>query len=367
MNGPDLPGRRDRVAARLAAAGVDALVVGPSDDFRYLTGVRAHVSERLVALLLRADGTAVVVAPLLEADMFSELPEGMDLALWADGEDAGTALWRQGEGAASIAIDPAWPASHLLALMERAGRGVRYVVDASVAQARAVKDAHEISLLRRAAVLADEVLQSVARSVTGAETELELNERVNAGFRGAEGVRGEMFGLVASGERSAHPHHYPQDVAIDGALLLDIGARVDGYWSDTSRTFVLGTATPELARVHEVVLRAQTAAIAAVGPGIRAEEVDAVARAVITAEGYGGRFLHRTGHGIGLSMHEPPFLVAGDVTVLEPGHVITVEPGIYLEGIGGVRIEDVVVVTADGCERLNVAPRGLRQLAVVAH
>jgi Xaa-Pro aminopeptidase len=176
---------------------------------------------------------------------------------------------------------------------------------------------------------------------------------------GGEGVSFEP--IVAAGPNGAKPHHHHGDRTVERGdpVVLDFGTRVDGYPSDTTRTVVLGGDPPaEFETVHDVVLSAQTAAVEAVAPGVEARTVDRAAREVIGAAGYGDAFVHRTGHGVGLEVHEAPYVSADSTTTLEPGMVFSVEPGVYLEGRFGVRIEDLVVVTDDGCERLNDAPRG---------
>ena len=351
--------RIERLAARLGDD--DAIVVGPSADFRYLTGVRPFVSERLVALVVSAEGTATVLAPALEQAAFEDLPDGVRAVFWGDGEEPSAVLTRVVGAARRVRVDRTWEAGHLLALRaQEPGRA--FGVDDALAGLRAVKDDAEVAALAHTAAVADAVLDAVATSLGPRETEAVVSRRVDEGFR-AHGAD-EMFALVASAARSAHPHHRSGAGALDGAVLFDVGVRLDGYWSDTSRTFAHGEPAPALVRMHAAVLSAQQEAVRAIRPGVPAAHIDRVARDVLTEAGFGDAIKHRTGHGIGLSMHEAPFLVAGDETPLEAGHVVTVEPGVYVDGVGGVRIEDVVVVTVDGARPLNALPRALRRVGV---
>jgi Xaa-Pro aminopeptidase len=181
----------------------------------------------------------------------------------------------------------------------------------------------------------------------------------------AEGTERVNFAIVASGPNAASPHHEPGDrvIAPGDSLVCDFGGTLDGYCSDITRTFAVGDPTDEVAKAYEVLHRAQEAAFAAAAPGVAAEAVDAAARSVIADAGYGEYFIHRTGHGIGLEEHEDPYLVAGNTEPLEPGMAFSIEPGIYVPGRFGMRIEDIVVVTSAGAERLNNAPRELNVLA----
>jgi Xaa-Pro aminopeptidase len=225
---------------------------------------------------------------------------------------------------------------------------------------RARKDDHELDALRRAAAGADAALADLLRHPLLGRSEIDVAHEL-AELLVTHGHAVAAFTIVASGPNGASPHHRPTARVIGpgDAVVVDFGGELDGYYSDTTRTVVVGEPSEELQRVHDVVREAQAAATAVVRPGVEIRAVDRAARDVIEAAGYGERFIHRTGHGIGLDVHEPPYAAADDDTVLEPGMTFSVEPGIYLDGRFGVRIEDIVAVTTDGVESLTDAPREL--------
>ena len=256
-------------------------------------------------------------------------------------------------------------AAFLLGLQDTLADGSFELASASLGSLRGVKDADEIELLRAAAQAADRVIDAVSSGRLVGRTEADIareaRERlVDEGHDTAE------FAIVASGPNSASPHHEAGDRVVRAGepLLFDIGGRRDGYCSDTTRTFWVAHAdgaAPDarFAEIHRVVERAQAAARAAVRPGVAFEDLDATARAVIEAAGYGEQFFHRLGHGIGLEVHEEPYLVSGNAALTVARNAFSIEPGIYLEGSFGVRIEDIVVCTSDGIEALNRTPREL--------
>jgi Xaa-Pro aminopeptidase len=236
---------------------------------------------------------------------------------------------------------------------------------AVIAPLRMRKAPDEVAALRRAGAAIDRVHARMAEWLRPGRTEREVGRDVARAIL-AEGHAGDEWVVVGSGPNGASPHHEVSDrvIEVGDPVVVDIGGTTpDGYCSDSTRTYLAGGAPePELAAYHEVVAAAQDAAVTAVRPGVTAQEIDRAARDVITAAGYGEAFLHRTGHGIGLETHEEPYVVAGNALPLEPGMAFSVEPGIYLAGRHGVRIEDIVVVTADGAERLNRRPRSLSVL-----
>ncbi|MGZ4132778.1 MAG: M24 family metallopeptidase, partial [Actinomycetota bacterium] len=230
-----------------------------------------------------------------------------------------------------------------------------------ISRLRAVKDDDELDTLRRAGAAADATFGDILTLPFAGRREQEVAADL-ARLLVEHGHDRADFTIVASGPNAASPHHEPGDRTIQpgDAVVLDFGGALDGYFSDTTRTVVVGEAPAGFEPVYALVKQAQEAAVEAVRPGVAIQEVDRAARRVIAAGGYGERFIHRTGHGIGLEVHEPPYVIEGDVTVLEPGMTFSVEPGIYLEGRFGVRIEDVVAVTADGADRLNRTTRDLQ-------
>jgi Xaa-Pro aminopeptidase len=225
---------------------------------------------------------------------------------------------------------------------------------------RRCKAADEVRRLRAAAEAADDVIARLAEMPLSGSAERAVAREITEMMLVA-GHETVEFAIVASGPNGSSPHHEPTDRLIESgdAIVVDIGGRRDGYCSDTSRTFHVGRPDPAYARAYEVLHRAQEAGVAAVRPGVPAQEIDRAARAVIEAAGYGDRFIHRTGHGIGLDPHEAPYLVEGNDEVLAEGMSFSVEPGIYQPGGWGMRIEDIVVVTADGVDRLNTSDRRL--------
>ncbi len=358
--------RLRRAAEEAVRQGFAALVVAPSPDLRYLIGYEPMPLERLTALVLRADADPVLLVPELERSLAGSAPGGELLTIegWIDGVDpyerAGRLLPVEGRVAVG---DRLW-SSHLLGL-QSARPGVTFAPGSSVmGRLRAVKEPAELDALRHAARAADETF----RQIVGLPFVGRREEEVAADLGRLlieHGHRTAEFTIVASGPNAASPHHEPgtRTILPKDTVVMDFGGELAGYYSDTTRTVAVVEPPEGLEPVFAAVREAQAAAVDAVRPGVTTGSIDAAARDVIAAAGYGERFIHRTGHGIGLEVHEPPYLVAGDETVLEPGVTFSVEPGIYLPGRLGVRIEDIVAVTADGVERLN---RSSRDLVVVS-
>jgi Xaa-Pro aminopeptidase len=363
---PGYADRLRRASEEAGRQGFAALVVAPSPDLRYLLGYEPMPLERLTALVLRPGNDPVLLVPELERPLATQAPAGDLLAIegWIDGVDPyeRTARLLPAEGRVAVG-DRLW-SSHLLGL-QRARPDVRFSPGSPVmGRLRAVKDPDELDVLRRAGRAADETF----RQIVGLPFVGRREEEVAADLARLlieHGHRTAEFTIVASGPNAASPHHEPgpRTIVPKDAVVMDFGGELAGYYSDTTRTVAVVEPSEELEQVFAVVREAQAAAVDAVGPGVTTGSVDAVARDVIEAAGFGERFVHRTGHGIGLEVHEPPYLVAGDQTVLEPGVTFSVEPGIYLPGRLGVRIEDIVAVTSDGVERLN---RSSRDLIVVS-
>jgi Xaa-Pro aminopeptidase len=358
----------DKVRTRMAEAGVDALVLSHGADLPWLTGYRAMPLERLTALVLPRQGDAVLVVPGLEAP---RVPDGSALFTvrpWADTEDPdGLVAGLVGGGPMRIGVsDRAWAAS-LLAFQERLPRATWVRASTVTSPLRAIKDSAEVTLLRAAARAADRVageLQAGGIPLMG-RTEAQVSEDIATRLLAAGHCR-VNFAIVGSGPNGASPHHEAGDRRIGPGevVVCDFGGEYAeggdvGYCSDITRTVVTGAPDKEVADCYAVLLAAQQAAVAAARPGVPAEQVDAVARAVIDDAGLGRYFIHRTGHGIGIEEHEDPYLVAGNATPLATGHAFSVEPGIYLPGRFGMRLEDIVVVGADGPESLNTVDHSL--------
>ncbi|GAB3299873.1 M24 family metallopeptidase [Epidermidibacterium keratini] len=364
---PDAPSEitdRLRRAQRAAAErGLDALVIGTGADLRYLTGYDAHLSERITALVLPAAADPVFVVPRLESSLAGDSAAGrlgVAIEAWDETDDPYALIASIAGGSAIAMSDRMW-AQHVFGLRDAAPQAQLQSAAPTMAALRMVKSPAEIEALRRAAAAIDTVHAQVpALLVTGrseSEVAADLSRLiVEAGHVSA------AFTIVGSGPNGASPHHEFSDRALtDGDLVVvDIGGPMpDGYESDSTRTYVLGDPSDEYAEMYAVLQAAHQAAVEAARPGITCAAVDAAARDVITNAGMGERFIHRTGHGIGLDGHEHPYLVAGNEQVLAAGMTFSIEPGIYLEGQYGARLEDICAVTDGPLELLNSSPREL--------
>jgi Xaa-Pro aminopeptidase len=366
-------------AARVAMRerGASALLVGVGPQLRWLTGYAAMPLERLTMLVLPADGPATLVVPRLERDPAGRAPAStaglLEIATWGETDDAtlvvAGALPDGADRGRLLLSDHLW-ALHVLTLQRHFPSAVFGLATEALRELRAVKDAGEIALLRAAGASADRVVEAIVagRLVGRSEADVarEIRERLID-----EGHEQAAFAIVGSGPNSASPHHEAAErVLVAGeALVLDLGGVQDGYCSDTTRTLWLTGGdsnlgpTAEFRGLYDVLQRAQLAATEAVRPGVACERIDAVGRDIVAAAGWGEQFLHRTGHGIGLEVHEEPYIVAGNNEPLRVGHAFSIEPGIYLEGRYGARIEDIVVCAADGADAMN---RTSRDLYIVA-
>ncbi|MGZ8502586.1 MAG: M24 family metallopeptidase [Candidatus Limnocylindrales bacterium] len=367
-----------RARERTAAAGLDALLIGVGPDLDYLTGYRAMPLERLTMLAIPASGPATLVVPRLEvapARASSAVAAGaVALATWEETEDAvalvgrlvGAAIDRPVTALGRLALSDRLWAMHVLRILERIPSARLESAGSVLRELRMIKDDEEIELLRLAAEAADRVVEQIAAGRLIGRTEADVAREVRGRLL-AEGHELAEFSIVGSGPNSASPHHEASDRVIRAGepIVLDIGGTLAGYGSDITRTlWVTGgdpANGPDEAFLHlfAVLRAAQSRATAAVRPDVPAEEIDAAARRIIAAEGYGEQFIHRTGHGIGLEGHEEPYLVAGNAEPLRPGMAFSVEPGIYLEGRYGARLEDIVVCGKDGPIVLNRAPLDL--------
>lgn len=353
----------------MAERGVDLLVLFPGPNLLYLTGFREEPAERMLLTLIPAQGEPCLIVPQLYEEHLRRDSWIEDLRVWQDGEDPVALLGKTiGEKAPSprrVLVDDRLWAQFLLPLQRVCPEAVFETASSILSELRMRKDPEELALMRRAAAVADEVFDWVCAQAIEGLTERELAAMIEAEMRrlGGEGTAFET--LVASGPNGALPHHRAGTRRIQKGdlVILDYGCRIGGYHSDITRTVACGPPAEEARKIYEIVREAQERAVQAVRPGVPAQEIDGVARSVITEAGYGERFIHRTGHGIGLEVHEPPYLVEGNALPLEAGMAFSVEPGIYLPGRFGVRIEDIVVVTSEGVERLNQADLELRILS----
>ncbi len=353
--------RLQRAQEEMAREGVDVLVVGPSPDLRYLIGYAGHVSERMNLLVLPRTGDPAYVVPVLEAPRLAGLRELLGVHPWEETQTpAEVVAGVVGDVAGkTVAVgDQLWSV-FLLALQE-AMPDARWVsATPTLRPLRMVKDGREIELMREGARRTDDAWEEFIAAPLAGQTENEALDRLLALTHG-RGL-GPGFGSCGSGPNSASPHHETSDRVIQpgDAVVFDWGGTLEGYFSDVTRTIHVGEPSEEFRRVYDVVLRANQAALDAVAPGVPCEAIDEAARALIGEEGYGAAFIHRVGHGLGLDVHEEPYLVSGNATPLLAGMVFSDEPGIYLQGRFGVRVEDAVLCTDTGGERLNEATREL--------
>ncbi|MET9212774.1 MULTISPECIES: M24 family metallopeptidase [unclassified Nocardia] len=359
--------RLERAVELMRAAHLDALLITPGPDLRYLIGSAAESFERLTCLVIPADGaTPSVVIPKLELaslDGSAAGELGLQVLDWVDGVDPYQLVRSTLHAGSRIAVADAMPALHLIPLAEST-TGLPASATPVLRQSRMIKDEAEIEALRRAGAAIDRVHARMGEFLRPGRTEAEVGADIAAAIV-EEGHTEAAFVIVGSGPHGADPHHGVSDRVVESGdvVVIDIGGPVEpGYYSDSTRTYVLGSPSTQVAEQMALLEAAQAAAVAAVRPGVTAESIDAAARTVLADAGLGDAFVHRTGHGIGLSVHEEPYIVAGNDLVLEPGMAFSIEPGIYFRGKWGARIEDIVVVTADGAESMNNRPHGLTVL-----
>jgi Xaa-Pro aminopeptidase len=365
------PGRLATAQAAAVSAGLSALLIPPGADLRYLTGYDALPLERLTCLVLPARGPATLVVPRLERPAAEASPApgtGVRIVDHADGTDPYPLVVAALAGAAGGPLglgDRMW-AEQVLALRAALPDADQRLAGPVLRELRVRKSPAEVAALREAAAAIDSVHREMARWLRPGRTEREVAADIADAIR-ASGHTAVDFVIVAGGPNGASPHHEAAERVIEPGepVVVDIGGTMpSGYCSDATRTYLAGGDPPaDFLAYYEVLHAAQRAAVACVRPGRGAGEVDAAARDPITAAGYGAAFLHRTGHGIGLSTHEDPYVLAGSALPLAEGMAFSVEPGVYLAGRHGARIEDIVVCTATGVERLNTTPTELAVLA----
>jgi Xaa-Pro aminopeptidase len=358
--------RLQRAAGAVRRAELGALLVTPSADLRYLTGYDPPPFERLTCLVLRPAADPVLIVPELERPRAAASPVGTSIELigWRDGEDPNAALGRLLPTKGTLAVNDSTWAVHLLGFQRTVPQAAWSAGSAIVSELRIRKDPQELELLARAGRGADEAFRRITALRMDGLREEEVAEALSALLL-EHGHDTVDFTIVASGPNGASPHHEPgpRPIRAGEEVVLDFGGTIGGYFSDMTRTVVVERPPRGFSHVYDVVREAQEAAFQAVRPGVPAEEVDAAAREVVAMSGHADRFIHRTGHGIGLEVHEHPYIVAGNPRPLEPGMCFSIEPGIYLDGRFGVRIEDIVTVTETGAQRLNRATRDLETVA----
>jgi Xaa-Pro aminopeptidase len=358
--------RRTRAAAKLRERGYAALLVSPGADLFYLAGYQMFPSERLTCLVLDRDGKATIVCPELEAPRAAVAAPDIERSTWGETDDPSAVVASLVRGSGTVAVaDQMW-AEFVLKLQAAMPERAFAIASLITRGLRLRKDAAEVEALRLVSESADRAYAQVLKRPFAGRTEREIGTDLAELLR-AEGHDEVGFTIVASGSNGASPHHETGDrrIAQGDAVVLDFGGAMHGYRSDITRTVhVGGAAGHEEQKVHDVVRRAQEAGYSAARKDASAESVDVAARRVIDDAGYGKFFIHRTGHGIGLDGHEHPYLVHGNREMLEPGMAFSIEPGIYLPGRFGVRIEDIAVIDADGSARaLNRADHAFASVA----
>ncbi|WP_129626468.1 M24 family metallopeptidase [Candidatus Oscillochloris fontis] len=368
------PSRLDRLTIAIQRSGLAGLALMPDANLTYLSGLTFHHGKRLTLAIIPAQGPACMIIPALEASRVaasSRVP--LRLFPWADTEgpmQATTLALNAAFGAQprNLVLGVEYTALRMMELraLEAAWPEVQ-VVDATnlMAELRMVKDADEVAIMERAAQIVEAGLAQAIRQIQVGMSERQLSRIVSAEILAA-GAEGESFeNIIASGPNGANPHHSNSERTLQPGdlIIIDCGARYQGYISDTTRTVALGEPDTEARQIYELVREANAAGRAAARPGATPSQIDAATRQVIAAAGYGDAFIHRTGHGIGIEVHEWPNILAGNDMPLAPGTTFTIEPGIYLPGKLGVRIEDDMLITPDGARSLTQMPRELQIVA----
>jgi Xaa-Pro dipeptidase len=363
--------RLSRLFSLLNSSGLDALVLNPGPSLTYLTGLHFHLMERPTLLFLTPDAPPALILPELEAGKLSQSFIPLKGITFGDNPATWSAVFRQvcqdlKLDGKKVGVEPNRLRFLELRMLEAATNAQFVSGEAVISGLRMQKEPEEIEAMRKAVQIALEALLKTLPMVKPGKTEHEIaSELMLQLLKGGSDEEMPFAPIVAGGPNSANPHAVPTDrkLQVGDLLVIDWGASYHGYISDLTRTFAIGPVEPEFEQIAKIVEQANAAGRSASGPEIAAGEIDVATRKVIDDAGYAKYFTHRTGHGIGMEGHEPPYIFAENATILAEGMAYTVEPGIYLSGRGGVRIEDNVVITANGAEVLSDLPRGLRTLA----
>lgn len=350
----------DQLRARMSEQGVDLLVLGPGAHLQWLTGMHPHADERPLLFCLTANEASLLM-PSLEAESVRRQTD-LPFFEWSDGEGPEAALdaclaAHQANAARSLVLDESMRADHAALIQDRLPSAQRQFCESTVGALRARKRPEEYAALKANARIADAALQAAWAAMQPGMTERQVAETVRSHFK-AQGAK-PLFSIIGAGANGAMPHHQTGETVLEHgqAVVMDVGGGRDGFSSDITRIALIGEAPEGYAEVHTVVENAVQAALQAARPGVKAHVVDDAARTVISDAGYAEYFMHRTGHGMGVEVHEPPYITASSQQVLEEGMVFSIEPGIYLPGRFGIRLEDIVILRADGPEILSELPR----------
>ncbi len=357
--------RVESVVKYMDEKGATHVVLTPSPNFHYLTGLPIVMRERLVALVISRDAEVTIIAPSFEVSEHARHTWVSDIVPWEEDEDPFAVLAERLGNNPRVLFDEGLPLG-VFWKIERAVGGFESVglVTPRLRELRMHKTADELALMRRAGRVISDAVASAFESVEAGMTELDVQQVVNREV--ICGGATPTFAAVQFGEDSALPHAAPGNRVVQkgDVVLMDCGCAVAGYNTDMTRMGVVGDPSDELEKIYSVVLAAQEVTLDQLKPGIACGAADGIARRAIEEAGYGHYFTHRLGHGIGMEVHEPPYLVRGNSARLEPGMTHSVEPGIYLKGVFGVRIEDLVHITEDGAEVITYAPKDLFQLEI---
>lgn len=357
--------RIEKLRQRMRAEGIDLVALGPGAHMQWLLGFHPHADER-PCLTCVTQSDAAILMPALNAEGSRS---GTDLQFynWSDAEGPQSAFKQLLDdlcvaNAKSIALDETMRADFAGLVQETLLQARRQFTDATMGQLRRIKDGDEYACLKQNALIADAAMRAGWAAMGAGMSELEIAGVIRAEFS-AQGAS-PLFSIVGAGGNGAFPHHQTGDTVlkVSDAVVMDIGGGIGGYSSDITRMAVIGEAPEGYEEVHAIVEAAVQAAMKATRPGVAAKEVDAAARGVISQAGYGEYFVHRTGHGMGIEIHEPPYLTSVSETVLEAGMVFSIEPGIYIPGRFGIRLEDIVILREDGPEIFSELPRDLRYI-----
>ena len=358
--------RLDSLRAKMAEQAVSLVTLGPGAHLGWLTGIRPHADERALMFCISAKHAGFLM-PSVEAESVRRQTD-LPFFEWSDTDGPDGALDTMLDtfdmrGARSIVIDETMRADHASLIQDRLMNAKRQFCDTTVSALRARKDKGEYAKLKANAQIADSAMQTAWAAMRPGMKELDVAEIIKHSFKDADAT--PLFTIVGAGPNGAMPHHHTGDTVLKegDAVVMDIGAGRDGFSSDITRMAVIGSPPDGYENIHTIVEAAVQAAMAIARPGVRAHELDNAARTVIADAGYGEYFVHRLGHGMGVEVHEPPYISASSQSVLDENMVFSIEPGIYLPGRFGLRLEDIVILRNDGPEILSDLPRDVHVIA----